>query len=106
MKKRLIAGITVATVLTATAVYAATSLVTMKQKTFSAMSLTVQKGDVVEFRNDDTVYHDIFSLSDNATFDLGSFGPSETRKITFKTPGKVEVECAVHKGMKMTIQVK
>lgn len=106
MKKRLIAGITVATVLTATAVYAATSLVTMKQKTFSAMSLTVQKGDVVEFRNEDTVYHNIFSLSDNATFDLGSFGPSETRKITFKTPGKVEVECAVHKGMKMTIQVK
>lgn len=106
MKKRLIAGMTVATVLTATAVYAATSLVTMKQKTFSAMSLTVQKGDVVEFRNEDTVYHNIFSLSDNATFDLGSFGPSETRKITFKTPGKVEVECAVHKGMKMTIQVK
>ena len=106
MKKRLIAGMTVATVLTATAVYAATSLVTMKQKTFSTMSLTVQKGDVVEFRNEDTVYHNIFTLSDNATFDLGSFGPSETRKITFKTPGKVEVECAVHKGMKMTIQVK
>lgn len=106
MNKHLIAGIAITTLLTATAVYAATSPVTMKQKTFSTMSLSINKGDVVEFRNEDTVYHNIFSLSDIATFDLGSFGPGETRKIAFNTPGKVEVECAVHKGMKMTIDVK
>ncbi len=106
MNKHLIAGITVATLLTATTVYAATNLVTMKQKLFSTQSLTIKKGDVVEFRNDDTVYHNIFSLSDLATFDLGSMGPSETRKIKFDKAGQVEVECSVHKNMKMKITVK
>ncbi len=88
------------------ALYADNLLVTQKNKSFSTTSLKAKVGDSVEFKNEDTVYHNIYSLSDTQTFDLGSFGPAEQRKVKLDKPGKVEVECAVHKDMKMTIEVK
>lgn len=107
MNNRMITGLCgVALLVTASAVWAATSAVVLKGQAFSTLSLKVNRGDTVEFRNGDTVYHDIFSLSDNATFDLGSFGPGEVRRTQFNTPGKVEIECGVHRGMKMTVEVK
>lgn len=87
-------------------VYAASHTVSQKNKNFTTKSLQIKVGDTVEFKNEDTVYHNIFSLSDVTSFDLGSYGPSETKKIVFDKPGTVEVECAVHKNMTMTIVVK
>ena len=48
----------------------------------------------------------MFSLSDAALFDLGSFPKGEHRDIQFDTAGEVEVECAIHPSMKMVIHVK
>jgi plastocyanin len=85
--------------------YAENHLVTQKARNFSTPSIKIKVGDTIEFKNDDTVYHNIFSLSDTNTFDLGSFGSPESKKVKFDKAGKVEVECAVHKNMKMLVEV-
>jgi plastocyanin len=77
-----------------------------KGKKFSQKELTVKVGDTVSFKNDDPFFHNIFSLSDTKTFDLGSFPQGQSKKVTFDKPGTVEVECAIHPEMKVTIEVK
>jgi plastocyanin len=96
-----------ALLLSVSAVLAASSehVVGQKNKAFSAATLKVKVGDTVSFRNDDPFFHNIFSLSDVQSFDLGSFPQGQSRKTTFTKAGVVEVECAIHPEMKMLIQV-
>lgn len=79
--------------------------VTQSGKAFSAKTLQAKVGDTVSFRNDDAFVHNIFSLSDTQTFDLGTFAKGETRKVKLEKEGTVEVECAVHPEMKLTVEV-
>ena len=80
-------------------------VVSQKNKSFSTKQLTVKVGDTVKFVNDDPFAHNIFSLSDTKSFDLGSYGHGLSKSVTMDKPGEVDVECAVHPEMKMTIQV-
>jgi plastocyanin len=80
-------------------------VVSQKDKAFSVETLKVRVGDSVSFRNDDPFFHNIFSLSEVQTFDLGSYPQGQARKTTFTRPGKVEVECAIHPAMKMVVEV-
>lgn len=74
-------------------------------KKFTISSLTVKVGDTVSFKNNDSFFHNIFSLSDAALFDLGSFPQGESRDVVMDTAGVVEVECAIHPSMQMRITV-
>ena len=76
-----------------------------KDKDFTMKTLTVKKGDSVKFVNQDPFFHNVFSLSDAALFDLGSYPKDEFKKIEFDTAGEVEVECAIHPNMRMVITV-
>ena len=79
--------------------------VTQKDKKFNEKALTIKVGDSVSFKNDDAVPHNVFSLSDAKTFDLGSYPQGQSRKITFDKPGEVEIECSIHSEMKLMIHV-
>jgi len=59
----------------------------------------------VSFPNQDPFFHNVFSLSPAKTFDLGSYPSGETRKVTFDKSGTVDVECAIHPHMHMSITV-
>jgi plastocyanin len=85
--------------------YSAELLIDQKDKQFSKKSVKIKVGDVVEFRNSDPFAHNIFSLSDPKSFDLGSYPQGQSKKVTFDKPGKVEVECSIHPGMQMVIEV-
>lgn len=85
--------------------FAADHQVTQSAKAFSAKTLKAKVGDTISFRNEDAFVHNIFSLSDTQTFDLGTFAKGETRKVTLEKEGTVEVECAVHPEMKMIVEV-
>lgn len=85
--------------------WAADVLVDQKDKQFSKKSLKIKVGDSVEFHNADPFAHNIFSLSDAKSFDLGSYGQGQSKKVTFDKPGKVEVECSIHPSMQMVIEV-
>lgn len=82
------------------------TVVAQKDKEFTVKEVTIQVGDSVRFLNEDPFFHNVFSLSDAALFDLGSFPKGEHRDVKFDTAGKVEVECAIHPNMKMVINVK
>jgi plastocyanin len=85
--------------------FAAEHEVGQKGKNFTVKELKIKKGDTVSFPNHDPFFHNVFSLSSAKSFDLGSYAKGETKKITFDKPGKVEVECAIHPTMLMTITV-
>ncbi len=74
-------------------------------KRFSANTLTVKVGDQIRFLNNDPFFHNIFSLSDTKTFDLGSYPKGQSRSVTFTNPGTVEIECAIHPDMKLIVEV-
>ncbi len=74
-------------------------------KAFTTESLTIKKGDTISFVNHDDFFHNIFSLSDTASFDLGSYPKGEAKSYTFDTAGEVVIECAIHPDMKLKITV-
>jgi plastocyanin len=86
-------------------------VVGQKNKTFvvdgaKVGKLTINKGDTIRFMNQDPFFHNVFSLSDLKTFDLGSFPKGEFKPVIFDKPGTVEVECAIHPQMYLEVTVK
>lgn len=79
--------------------------VSQKDKKFSQKALAVKVGDGVNFKNEDPYAHNVFSLSDAKTFDLGSYPQGQSKKVVFDKPGAVEIECAIHPDMKMVVEV-
>lgn len=86
--------------------FATDHVVAQSNKAFSVKVLQAKVGDSISFRNDDAFVHNIFSLSDVHSFDLGTFAKGETRKLKLEHEGRVEVECAVHPEMKLVVEVK
>jgi len=69
-------------------------------------TLKIRVGDVVEFKNVDPYFHNVFSLSDVKMFDLGSYPRGKSKTVKFDKPGRVEIECAIHPQMHMLVEVK
>lgn len=79
--------------------------VTQKNRKFGPTQLSVKVGETVSFKNEDPFFHNVYSLSDAKTFDLGSYPQGQAKNVTFDKPGTVEVECAIHPEMKLNIKV-
>jgi len=90
----------------ASATHAGDIEIAQKNKKFSQEKLSVKIGDSIIFKNEDPFVHNIFSLSDTKTFDLGTYPQGQAKKVTFDKPGMVEIECAIHPDMKMVVEVK
>jgi plastocyanin len=67
--------------------------------------LAVRAGTVVDFPNNDTIYHNVFSLSKTRRFDLGRYAKGQSRSIRFDEPGIVRVFCDIHSHMNAFILV-
>lgn len=87
-------------------VLAAEYVVEQKGKAFSSKAVTIKVGDAISFKNADPFNHNVFSLSDAKSFNLASFPQGQSKKVEFDKPGKVEVECAIHPEIKMTVGIK
>jgi hypothetical protein len=79
----------------------------MKQEneTFIPRTLAVTKGSTVDFPNEDPFFHNVFSLSGAANFNLGRYPRGQTRSQTFNKAGVVKVYCQIHSHMSATILV-
>jgi plastocyanin len=79
----------------------------MKQegKQFSPRVLAVQKGTRVEFPNRDAVFHNVFSVTPDNSFDLGSYSEGESKSVAMNKPGVVSVYCNMHPQMTAYILV-
>jgi plastocyanin len=87
------------------AAFAATHVIYQRGRAFSAESISIKKGDALTFSNDDTVPHNIMSVSKGNEFNLGSQGPGMSTNVTFTESGEVQVVCAIHPRMKLTVKV-
>lgn len=105
IKKLVFATFTLTMAALTVAIAAENYVVAQVDKAFSAEEISIKVGDSVEFRNDDPFFHNVYSLSDVKSFDLGSYPQGESKTVTFDQAGVVEVECAIHPSMFMTINV-
>ncbi|MGA8179842.1 MAG: carboxypeptidase regulatory-like domain-containing protein [Desulfobacterales bacterium] len=74
----------------------------MSQKgmVFMPHILPVLKGSTVDFTNDDTVAHNVFSPPGSATsFNLGIYGSGVKKTQTFNHLGEVPLLCSIHPEM-------
>jgi plastocyanin len=85
--------------------YAADTTIRQSGKVFSSESVTVKKGDSLTFLNDDSIAHNVMSSSKGNEFNLGAQAPGASTPVTFKEVGDVQVVCAIHPRMKMSVKV-
>ena len=70
-----------------------------REKAFMPKLLAVTKGSTVDFPNEDKFFHNVFSLSEGNTFDLGLYRSGESKPMTFEKTGVVDVYCNIHPNM-------
>lgn len=76
-----------------------------EHETFIPHVLAITRGSTVTFPNDDPIFHNVFSLSSAATFDLRRYPQGQSRSQTFPKAGIVKVYCNIHSHMSATILV-
>ena len=76
-----------------------------EHETFLPHVLAITRGSTVDFPNDDPIFHNVFSLSSAASFDLRRYPKGQSRSQTFPKAGIVKVYCNIHSHMSATILV-
>jgi plastocyanin len=76
-----------------------------EHETFVPHVLPITRGSLVEFPNDDPIFHNVFSLSSAAAFDLRRYPRGQSRSQQFPKSGIVKVYCHIHSHMSATILV-
>lgn len=66
---------------------------------FAPQVLAISTGTVVDFPNDDRVFHNVFSFRDGKKFDLGIYPVGATKQVTFSEPGVSRLFCNIHPNM-------
>ena len=74
-------------------------VISQRGKMFVPHVLVVPVGTRVAFRNDDPIFHNIFSLSKPNEFDTGLYKQGATYTETFRHPGAVQLLCNIHASM-------
>jgi plastocyanin len=76
-----------------------------KDKTFVPNVLAIPAGSTVDFPNEDPIFHNVFSLSPPAPFDLGLYRAGASKSRVFSQPATYRVFCNIHSQMTGVILV-
>ena len=76
-----------------------------KNEQFVPHVVAITTGSSVDFPNADPFFHNVFSLSRGATFDLGRYAPGASRSHVFRRAGIVKVFCQIHSHMSAVVRV-
>lgn len=76
-----------------------------RNREFLPHVMAVSVGSTVTFPNFDPVFHNVFSTSPVAPFDLGLYKSNESREFTFTKEGIVRLGCNLHANMSAYIAV-
>jgi plastocyanin len=81
--------------------------VTIEQKdeAFVPRVVAITRGSTIDFPNADPFFHNVFSLSRGANFDLGRYPRGQSRSRKFPNAGLVKVYCHIHSHMTASIMV-
>ena len=80
--------------------------VSQKGRAFNLKEVTVAKGEIVHFGNDDEFIHQIYVQSSSFNFDSEESSPGDTIDLKFTEPGTYEVHCHIHPKMLLVVTVK
>ena len=75
------------------------------EKQFDPPLTIVVKGTTVDFPNEDKIFHNVFSVSRPARFDLGLYKSGTTKSVEMKRTGTVDVYCNIHPDMIAKVKV-
>ena len=80
--------------------------ITTENRTFSPHINVVTAGSTVRFPNRDGFNHNVFSLTEGNSFDLGLYDRGEGKTTLFMNAGVVNVFCNVHSTMSAIVVVR
>lgn len=72
---------------------------------FSPYVTVVQTGTAVDFPNNDTVRHHVYSFSQPKRFEIKLYAGKPGQPITFDKPGEVAIGCNIHDWMEAHVLV-
>lgn len=82
-------------------------VITQKNLMFRPLALSVDRGDTLQFFNDDgNLLHHAYVESDSFSFDSGDQLPGTRTNVIFSLPGTFNVLCGIHPRMKLIVTVK
>jgi plastocyanin len=79
--------------------------VSQKDWNFEPGLLNAKVGDTVLLVNDDRYAHNLYSETPGFEFNVRKQMPGDTHSIKLDKRGKIEIRCAIHPRMKLTINV-
>ena len=80
-------------------------VIRQKNMQFVPPFTVVSRGQTVQFPNDDSVAHSVFSVSPARPFQLGVFEEGSRRSVIADRVGVIDVKCALHAQMRATLFV-
>ena len=81
------------------------AVIRQREKEFDPPLTIVVKGTTVDFPNEDKIFHNVFSVSRPARFDLGLYKSGTAKSVEMKRPGTVDVYCNIHPEMIAKVKV-
>ena len=76
-----------------------------RREQFSPHVLAVTAGTVIDFPNNDLLFHNVMSLAPGNAFNLGRYPKGQSRSVRFDTPGIVPIICDIHAHMSAYVLV-
>jgi plastocyanin len=76
-----------------------------REKQFDPPLTIVVKGTTVDFPNEDKIFHNVFSVSRPARFDLGLYKSGAMKSVEMKRSGTIDVYCNIHPDMVAKVKV-
>jgi hypothetical protein len=75
------------------------SLIALQSRAFQPRVRVVPVGSKIEFPNQDSFNHNVFSSSSFGEFDLGVYGKGESKDARFRRAGVYPIYCNIHARM-------
>lgn len=106
MKRLKLLCVAGALLLAATVRAAAPVTVSQNNLQFSVEDLSLAKGQMVVFVNQDKTAHNITVTGEGLNLNGGLQQPGGEFRVPFAKPGTYQVSCGIHPKMKLTVTVK
>jgi plastocyanin len=81
------------------------AIIRQREKQFDPPLTVVVRGTTVDFPNEDKIFHNVFSVSRPARFDLGLYKAGTMKSVEMKRAGVVDVYCNIHPDMIAKVKV-
>jgi len=72
---------------------------------FQDSAITIARGDIVRFANDDPYIHQIYINARDFNFESSMQPPQQIIEVRFTTSGVYQVMCHIHPTMRLTVTV-